>query len=282
LSVFAPCEWPLVTCSGSPSGESGEAACPHLDNLAPEIQDAIIAAAVDFCWEATGRRYGLCETTVRPCNNECEFGSTYEGYSGAPAGGLYGWFGGGSWWGPIPFLSGGQWFNAECGCQGACGHMDYVKLPGPVNEVLEVYIDGALFTDWILDSYGLGRTDGQRWPREQDQRLPLTDNNTFGVIYNRGLPVPAGGQLAAGTMACQLARWACNDGSCQLPRRVTNITREGTTVAFSTDDFQMLFSEASTGIWVIDSWIASVNRSARKRSRVLSANARPMRRTPPL
>lgn len=278
MAIFEPCSWPMVMC-GTGSGESGSSDCSHLDNLSPEMQEAVVGAAVDFLWEATGRRYGLCETTARPCDPFCANGSTYEGYSGAPAGGLYGWFGSGSWWGPIPYISGGRWWNAECGCNSSCGHMDYVKLPGPVNEVLEVYIDGELFTDWILDSKGLGRTDGGRWPRQQDQRLPLTDANTFGVVYNRGLVVPSGGQLAAGTLACQLARWACNDGSCQLPRRVTNIIREGTTVAFSEDDFQMLFSENSTGLWVVDQWIASVNRSARRRSRVISAQARPMRRT---
>lgn len=279
MGVFAPCNWPIVAC-GSVSDESGAAACTHLDSLSPEMQDAITNAAVEFLWEATGRRYGLCETTARPCSQICNLGSTYEGYSGAPAGGVYGFFGSGSWWGPIPYISGGQWWNLECGSCGGCdtSHMDYLKLPGPVSSVDTVMINGEVFTDWILDSKGLGRTDGVHWPRQQDQSKDLDQNNTFGVVYMRGLAVPAGGQLAAGTLACELAKSACGDGTCRLPRRVQTIVREGVTVAFQ-DDFAMLFSDNATGIWTVDSWIASVNRSARKRSRVISAQARPMRRT---
>lgn len=275
MSVFAPCEWSIIYCGVS---DTGEPTCPHLATQSPEMQAALEASAVDYLWEATGRRYGLCETTARPCDNSCKNGSTYEGYSGAPAGGLYGWYGSGSWWGPIPYLSGGNWYNFSCGCSNSCGHMDYVKLPGPVASVTEVTINGALFTDWILDSKGLGRTDGHRWPRQQDQRLPLTENDTFGVVYERGVAVPAGGQLAAGILACEMAKYSCGDNTCRLPKRVTSIRREGVEINF-VDDFAMLFAENATGIWGVDGWIASVNRSARKRSRVISANARPMRRT---
>lgn len=272
MAIFEPCCWPMVyPCAVE---------CTHLDSLQPTAAQAMKAAAVDYLWEATGRRYGLCEVTARPCSSECADGSTYQGWSGAPAGGLYGWYGPGGWWGPMPYLSGGQWFNASCCGGGGCdtSHMDYIELPGPVHSVLQVYINGSLFTDWVLDSKGLGRTDGHHWPREQKQALPLTDNQTFGVIYERGLAVPAGGQVAAGLLACEMAKYACGDGSCRLPKRVTNVRREGVDISF-VDDFAMLFAENATGIPQIDLWLASVNRSARKRSRVLSPDARPTRRT---
>lgn len=280
---MAPCSWDLIYCNDIDPDESSspgdDVACSHLQNLEPAVRQAVIESAIEFLWNATGNKFGLCETTVRPCSDKCN-GSTYEGWSGAPAGGIYGW---GSWglgwapyiWGGYPFA----WGCGNCG-DGGCdsSHMDSVRLPGPVNEVLEVTINGAVFTDWVSDNWGLSRTDGLQWPRRQDMSAPLTDDNTWGVTYLRGIPVPTSLQLAAGKLSCELARLQCGDGTCQLPKRVTTVTREGVTVAL-TDNFQMLQSPFGplTGIWVIDQAIASVNYSARKRGRVLSPSTRATR-----
>ena len=282
--MAGPCGWDIIYCRDIDplESESGEAvACSHLENLDPATKQVVIESAIEFLWNATGNKFGLCETTVRPCADSCN-GSTYEGWSGAPAGGIWGW---GSWgfggWGP--YLYNGQWYNWGCGGCGAGGcdssHMDSVRLPGPVAEVLEVTIGGVVFTDWTYDNWGLSRTDGFQWPRVQDMSAPLTDANTWGVTYLRGIPVPSGGQLAAGKLACELARFQCGDGTCQLPKRVTSIVREGVTVAFQ-DDFNMLQGGKAgplTGIWAIDQWIASVNYSRRSRGRVLSPSTRATR-----
>lgn len=281
--ALCPDSWPLVYCGDnpleSPEESPGDVSCAHLANLNPATQEAVIQSAVEFLWNATGNKYGLCETTVRPCSQKCG-GSTYEGWTGAPAGGIWGWGAWGSGW--APYVFGGQWYNWNCGgCGGdSCdsSHMDSIRLPGPVAEVLEVTINGAVFNDWVSDNWGLSRTDGYHWPRSQDMSAPLTDEHTWGVTYLRGLAVPLGGQIAAGQLACQLARQMCGDGTCQLPARVTTVTRQGVTVAMM-DNFAALQSASGplTGIWGIDQWIASVNYSARKRGRVLSPNVRATR-----
>src|SRR3546814_14899634 len=55
--------------------------------------------------------------------------------------------------------------------------------------------------------------------------------DTWSILYNRGYPVPAGGQVAAGLLAVELAKAACGDKSCGLPQRVQAITRQGVTIA---------------------------------------------------
>src|SRR3546814_8783259 len=71
-----------------------------------------------------------------------------------------------------------------------------------------------------------------------------------------------------------LAKAACNDKTCGLPRRVQSVTRQGVTVAVL-DAFDDI-DEGHTGIWLIDSWVASVVRRPRK-MRVLSPDRMPPR-----
>src|SRR5699024_472918 len=124
-----------------------------------------------------------------------------------------------------------------------------------------VRIDGNVLPDsaYRVD-YGniLIRTDGQTWPAVQDMLADPSELNTFEVTYKRGIEVPAGGQFAAGVLACELAKAYCGDQTCELPKRVQTVTRQGVTVGFM-DQFEGL-EEGKTGIWSIDSWIASVNR----------------------
>lgn len=277
--TFCPDSWALATCSetDSPGESPGDGStCPALQNLSPEMQDTVILAAKEFLWNATNQRFGLCPVTIRPCAEGCYRQSTYVGWSGIPMGFGFGW--GGNGW--VPYIFNGNWYNLICGdCGTRCTHqhLSKVKIPGVVNEVTEVLLDGVVFTDWEYNrNYGLIRTDGGKWPKDQDITAPLTETDTFGVTYLEGLPVPAGGQLAAGALACEFAKAFCGDNSCQLPQRVRTITREGVTIALQ-DNFSMLFGALGpmTGIWKIDQWIASVNFSAKRRSRVLTPNAAP-------
>jgi hypothetical protein len=100
---------------------------------------------------------------------------------------------------------------------------------------------------------------------------PLGSENTWSVTYQQGKPVPVGGQIAAGLLACELAKAACGDKSCGLPQRVQSITRQGVTVAVL-DAFDDI-DTGHTGIWLIDSWVASVTKRPR-RWRVLSPDRR--------
>lgn len=276
----APCDWPLAHC-GEPV--TGEVSCAALDALDPALAEMIEEAAVSYLWNWTGQKFGLCSVTIRPCRETClDWNTTYRGngrgtgYPGLP------WYGGD---GLSPALIGGQWFNLPCGgsCAGSCscGPVEQIDLGSGVDSVTSVMLDGVELSAsaYRLDNNRyLVRTDGGTWPDCQDMSAdPSTPgSNTFAVTYASGVPVPAGGQLAAGVLACQLAKAACGDAACKLPQRVQRVSRQGVELLF--DDMSTLWTQGGTGLWIVDSWIASVNVSKRG-GRVASPDFRPVRRT---
>ena len=135
-----------------------------------------------------------------------------------------------------------------------------VALPGPVDSIVAITIDGETVDPAayrVDDRTALVRTDGHDWPVCQDLAAPAGDDGTWSVRYRWGVPVPSGGQLAAGTLACEMAKAACRDSSCGLPERITNqVTREGITVTIL-DAFEGL-EAGRTGLWLVDSWVTSI------------------------
>lgn len=271
----SPCDWPLLF----PGCTDPEQIPPPLDDMTEEQRDRYESIATDFLWQWTGRRFGVCPVTVRPCRQDCWQGrSTFNG-GGRLTDGI--------WAAPFgPILIGGQWFNLGCGQCGdmcSCSNTPALILPGPVASVDEVRIDGQpLDPDaYRVDNHRLlVRTDGGDWPTCQDQAAdPAVDDNTFQITYQRGIPVPVGGQLAAGVLAVEFAKAACRDKDCQLPQRVQSVSRQGVTVAIL-DAFDDI-DTGHTGIWLIDSWVASVTKSPAV-SRVYSPDiprSRPRRTT---
>lgn len=264
----APCEWPI--------NYSSCGSCGALDSLTPEQRLEFETAAIEFLWNVSNRIFGLCEVTARPCQTDCQgrVGSSFWGR------GPYPWQGqvdAGSW---VPLLIAGKWYNMGCGCAGTCTCSaegpSALRLPGPVVSVEEVWIDGEqLPPSAYRVMYGriLVRADGTAWPKCQNLLGdPLTDQDTFAVVYKRGIDVPMGGRLAAGLLACELAKSYCRDDSCQLPQRIQTVTREGVTVTLM-DNFQDL-KDGGTGIWAIDNWVTSVNRP-RPFSSVRSVDVKP-------
>lgn len=261
-----PCDWPVdySACGGG---------LPEpLASLPASGVATFEEMAATYLWDWTGRKYGQCEVTLRPCRQECWEGrSTFWGGSGGPLrGGL-----------PFtPALIRGQWYNLGCGTCGdacGCGSTQALRLPGPIASVGEVQIDGTVLDPAayrVDNGRFLVRQDGALWPTCQDMNLMLGQPDTWGVTYTKGYAVPKGGQVAAGLLANELAKAACNDKTCGLPRRVQSITRQGVTVAVL-DAFDDI-DEGHTGIWLIDSWVASVVRRPR-RMRVLSPDRRPPR-----
>jgi hypothetical protein len=208
--------------------------------------------AVDFLWRWTGRRFSVCEVTVRPCRERCWDGESTFGSITARR--------------PFtPALIRGEWFNIACGSCGdtcGCGDTPALKLPGPVEEVTEITIDGEVLDPgaYRVDNHSLlVRVDGDRWPTCQNMTGTLDDPDSFGITYSVGIPVPVGGQVAAGVLAGELAKAACGDSSCALPKRLQAITRQGVTVGFM-DAFEDL-KTGGTGIWLVDSWVTSVTRA---------------------
>lgn len=263
------CDWPInySACGATPGDPTAEppipasTGCKALDDLTAEEREVFEQMAAAMLWNWTGQVFGVCEVVIRPCQSGCASAARWrETFWGR---GPYPWQGdidGGSW---VPLLIGGQWYNMGCGCAGTCSCAEEgpnaLRLPGPIVAITSVKIDGAIVDPseyQVLYNRLLVRNDGTPWPSCQNLLADSSQENTFEVTYQRGIEVPIGGQISAGVLACELAKAACNDSSCQLPKRIQTLTRQGVTVGFS-DDFSGL-DEGKTGIWLIDSWTASV------------------------
>lgn len=251
------------------------ACCPALEpeNPTPEQTAQIertLHVATEMIWRLSGKQFGACPVTVRPCRQLC---------SGTP---VYGAWSGNQW---MPILDGGTWFNQNCGkCRPSgcsCVELIEVDLPPPVAQIIQVKLDGVVVPP---DRY---RVDNFRklvaldpeipWPTCQNLVLADTEPGTFSVTYRRGQPVPQGGLWAAGLLACQLMKACTTPGECVLPAKAQRIARQGVTV-----EMQQVLVEAgefATNIPEVDLWLQSVNPYKSKApSRVYSVD-RPAPRT---
>jgi len=252
--MASTCEWPVIWPE----------ACRELDPVRAERTAALLGMATDLLWSWTGRRFGVCPVSVELAHDPGVCGCPGAGASTYVGRGLALPWGGraGSPWAPV--LVAGVVRNVSCGCfSDPCvcgGHQDgAVRLPGPVAGVDRVLVDEVEISTaaWrLLPGGWLVRTDGVGWPHEG-----LT------VDYRRGLAVPMGGQIAVGVLAWELSKALECPDDCQLPQRVQAVTRQGISVAVL-DQFQDL-GDGRTGIWLIDSWVASVT-LARQGGSVLS------------
>lgn len=259
------CSWPVqyVSCGARPPWE--KSGSPGEQSTSRTLFEQ---AAIDLLSAWTGNRFGICETTVRPCRSDCTGGriwaSTFYGR------GPYPWVGrlAPSPW--VPVLLAGQWYNLGCACGGQCSCAETgpaaIQLPGPVSGISSVQVDGRVLasTEYRLQGDILIRTDGTPWPTCQNLLAAPGQPGTFAITYQRGEPVPVGGQLAAGRLACELAMAACNDDDCALPERIQTISRQGMTATFLVTGEKW----RETGIWIIDSWVSSIAEVPRSRPAV--------------
>lgn len=232
-----PC-WPPIDTS----------CCPVWEDADPALQDLAASIATRTLWALSGRRFGLCDLTVRPCGARCDEVTTYSGRGGQV--------------GPV-LIGGGIWIDISCGscpprpC--SCAAPCEIVLPGPVQDIVEVIVDGLVVpaSAYRVDDHRLlVRDDDECWPRCQNLGLPAGEEDTFTVTYTRGLPVPEGGLHAAGLYACEIVK-ACLDRPCELPQRVTSIVREGVTLALL-DPMDMI-EKGLTGVYLVDMWLHSEN-----------------------
>jgi len=263
--VTEACPWPVayINC------DTGQ--CDAYAAYGDQAEQARLwfeAMATDILWNATGQVFGVCDQVVRPCRDDCsgnaQWASTFWGRGpgfdpGFPRMGM----GGAGTGGFYPVLVSGQWFNITCGCLGTCSCSPSgpasLSLPGPVQSVEEVTIDGIVVppTAYRIDRQRwLIRTDGGVWPRCQDMNAADDAQGSFVVRYRRGVPVPAMGSAAVGRLACELALAWCGSDDCALPERIQTITRQGLTVGVNTSDVAW----AQTGIWAIDNWVTQVTK----------------------
>lgn len=233
-----PCNWDV----------DGSICCDEWDTYSDELQTAAAEYGALVVWAATGRRFGLCERTVRPCGRT----------SGASANGYY--WAEGSW---MPYIFEGAWRNCGCGASFGCCPCEpscQVWLPAPVHSIPATGItvnDEIVPVDaWRVDNgQWLVRTDGDCWPQCQDYNVDA-GTNTFYVTYFKGLAVPSVLLTAAGELACEWAR-SCAGAPCRLPQRVTSISRQGVSVTLA--DVSQLLDNGLTGVTTVDQVIRQYN-----------------------
>lgn len=254
--ALPPCNWSLTNTDGC---------CDDCGTADPLVLAKATNYASLIMWASTGRQFGLCDVTIRPCGtgSPCSDGSLlWSGFS---------WFGGG--W--IPYLFNGTWFNCGCPGQCSCDPRCQVMLPERVDNVTEVKIGGATLTPsaYRVDNHRwLVRTDGDCWPScpemDTDEGVDL-----FTVTYQRGIAPPRPLLDAAGTLRCEFAKACTNNSSCRLPSRVQTLARQGVTTSFV--DVDTLLDKGLTGITEVDMVIRAYNpRGLDRRMRVASPDIR--------
>lgn len=248
---MGPCGWtiPDPLCSDTWAGTSAD----------------IKAAARDYAalilWGATGREFGLCEVTVRPCGrSRC----------GDDLWNFFGWSWGSGTWTPYTFQ--GQWFNCMCPGVCCCDPRCQIRLAEDVDSIIEVLIDGIAVdpdTYRVDDKHWLVRTGGECWPECSDMN---TQEATFQVTYMRGNPVPPALLTAAAILADEWAK-ACVGADCRLSNKVTSIARNG--IQIDMGNPEALLEDGMTGIWEVDTVINAINPHRRKqRGRVYAPGQR--------
>lgn len=240
-----PCDWPTVPCSDAPPTDVTEGGLDEPLADGSTRREQLTNFAVELLWRWTGRYFGTCPVEVRPCREDCARPSSWRALR-LPS--MYGtaheWVTGG-WCG-------------SCGPRGcACTRVPALELPGPVAAIVEVWDDGTQLdpATYRLEGDRLLRIDGGTWPACQDMLVGPEEAGALAVRYDRGVAVPSGGQVAAGVLACNLWKGAIGQ-PCDLPERVQTITRQGVTMALL-DAFDDL-AQGRTGIWAVDSWVASI------------------------
>lgn len=236
-----PCDpWPIDPCCELPEDEATVARWQ--------------AVASQILWMLSGRRWGPCPVTVRPCRRACL--SDTGPVSFQTGAGTGGW---------IPYIGvDGAWRNASvCGCTSdcSCGELCEVKLPGPVYDVLGVNVDGE---DLVPEAYRvdapglLVRTDGECWPTCQDMAEPEGAPGTFTVTYRWGLPLDAAAIAAVSELTCHLIK-GCGGGKCgcKATRTVTRVSRQG--IDLEMPDPTAIYRDGRTGLPLVDLWLAAVN-----------------------
>lgn len=228
-----PCGWTAEPC---------EDCCEEsITAVGPEQWAILQQLAVWILWRATGGVYGLCENTYRPCRRNCD------GSFGWPIGAPF-----------IPWRINDQWINLSCStCPGECGcggAVSEIRLP-QVAAVTAITVDGVDLvpedTVAVYDRWRIVRIDGEQWPGCQNL-ASKGGVGTWSITVSQGLPIPPGGSMLAGTLACELAKMCVGASDCRLPSNWSSITRQGLTiVGREAADIAML----RTGIDEIDLWI---------------------------
>lgn len=194
-------------------------------------------------WALSGRQFGICSHTVRPCVQLSSPDRPAYGYTGSY----------------VLTRTDGGWLNWPCGCAGSCTLTgpNAVHLPGPVVAVTEVKIGATVLPQdgYAVEGNVLYRLSGP-WPG-QNLNAPAGNEGTWTVTYERGQAVPSGVDKLTGLLAQEMYAACTGNGKCRLPRNVTGVTRQG--VTYQVYNPQDIYGSGKTGLPEIDSWLAAVN-----------------------
>lgn len=232
----APCEpWEIIVCC-------------DLSGMSEAVTGAAHRAASGVLWARTGRRFGLCTATLRPCRDR-----TYLDQ--------HGWWAYDMW--PRPVLWNGAWFNLACDCgtggDCSCEPAEQFTLPGPVANILEIVIDGVAVPtgSYRVDNYRkVVRTDGGTWPKYNNPNLDDGEVGTWSVTAQYGETPPELAPFAVGELTCEISK-ACAGGQCKLPSKVSQTVRTGVTQTFI--DPTLFLEKGLLGLKLCDMLIETYN-----------------------
>ena len=241
--------------------------CSAFSTAEPDVKETFEQMAVDLLWNWTNRIFGTFSEVIRPSRVVTPWRpTTFEG--AGPDAAYYELGGRTGGWGWLPVYTGSNWLTLRCGICGtvACGcdpqQLFSIHLPGPIESVENITINGEVLDpeDYRID-YGhtLIRQDGKTWPTRQNLLKKLGEEDTWSIEFTRGVPVPVGGQIAAGMLACELHKASTMDPTCGLPSRVQSVTRQGVSMEVVATEFKDI-QDGRTGLSSVDFWIASVTR----------------------
>ncbi|MGY4103428.1 hypothetical protein ACW2Q0_28275 [Nocardia sp. R16R-3T] len=188
--------------------------------------------AAHTLWALSGRVFGVCPEIVCPVVEPLQqstYGSVSSRWPGRPG----------------------------CGCVTVCTCVvsrRRVYLPGPVQSVTEVTVDGQVVSGSayvVHNRRTLVRTDGELWP------ISTGDPTVFEVTYMRGLPVPADALTVLVDLAVEYVKARTGNGKCAIPARAQQISRQGVDITLI--DPATLFESGLTGVESVDRWLATVN-----------------------
>lgn len=225
-------------------------------DLDPDHVDLAIQVATELMWEASGRRFrGVCSDTIHPFED-----------------GVCWWFSRVPW--RVRPMGDCCGTGLGCWCSGSIHGA--VALPNlPVVSVDEVVVGGEPLDpdDWqVVDGRWLVRVGGH-WPPGPGGCDSSIDPDRFRVTYRWGSPPPATGRLAVQLLACEFARGWTPGKSCRLPKRVTQISREGVSMTIM-DQFSDLL-DSGFGIPEVAAFVQTYR--ARPAGRLLAPHVQPGR-----
>jgi hypothetical protein len=232
LPQYGGCLWPMDPACQDETWQS----------YSPEVQQRARALASATLQRLVGGRVAECPVKVRP--------NPSRGVCWAPPNYLD--FHYGRTFTPLNW--GGQWLN----CVPCPPESKTVSLPAPVGRIDEVRVDGVVIPSssyTVIENSLVWMGEGDApWPSSQDVNKPDTEEGTFSVTYLNAYPVDSNGAYAVGLLALEFAK-SCTNGKCRLPSNVTNIVRQGVSMAVVTG----AFPGGLTGIREVDAYIALWN-----------------------